>query len=135
MRAWKTTNQIYCCLVIGVFSVTSSAQSKNATTDGQKPIIIMAEEIKGRVSYRVDSEPVTDLLLSLARLEKQRGPNCPVVAFLDPQVSIQEVWTIDGAAGKAQFANVRYFVVFRDTGKMSELQRMPAVPFSKNPTP
>jgi hypothetical protein len=134
MKCGKTINEIRWCAVIGMLSVALSAQSKNGTTDIQESIVIMAEQTKGHVSYRVDSEPATDLLLSLARLEKQRGPNCPVLVFLDPRLPIQEMWTIDGVAGKAQLANVRYFIVFRDTGKMSELHRMPAVPFSKNPT-
>jgi hypothetical protein len=93
----------------------------------------MAEGTKSHVNYKVDSQPVADLLLSLSRLEKERGPNCPVIALIDPRLPIEEIWNIDGTAGKAQFTKVRFFIFFKETGKMSELRQMPAVPFSTNP--
>ena len=101
--------------------------------EGQKAIVVIAEGTNGHVSYKVDSQPVKDLLLSLSRLEERRGPNCPVVALIDPRLPIEEIWSIDGTAAKAQFTNVRFFIFFRDTGKMSELRQMPAIPFSANP--
>ena len=76
---------------------------------------------------------MTDLLLLLSRLEQERGPNYPVIALIDPHLPIEEIWSIDGTTGKAQFVNVRFFVYFRETDKMSEIRQMPAVPFSMTP--
>lgn len=111
-----------------------STQSKGASqADNHKAIVIMAEGTRDHVAYKVDSQPTANLLLSLSRLEEQRGPNYPVIALIDPRLPIEEIWTIDGTAGKAQFTSVRFFVYFRDTDKMSELRQMPAMPFSTNP--
>jgi hypothetical protein len=122
-------------LTIGALLAAQFLHSQGATSSGgsQRAIVVMAEGAKGRVNYRIDSQPITDLLLSLSRLEEERGPHRPIVVLIDPRLPIEEIWNIDGTAGKAQFANVRFFVFFRDTGKMSELRQLPAVPFSTSP--
>jgi hypothetical protein len=122
------------CLIVGALFAAPILQSQRPSAGlSGKAIVVMAEGSKGHVNYRIDSQPVTDLLLSLSRLEEQRGPRCPIVALVDPRLPIEEIWNIDGTAGKAQFTNVRFFVFFRDTGKMSEIRRLPAVPFSTSP--
>jgi hypothetical protein len=135
MKINKITRRFSFCLTIGALLAAQFLHSQGATSDGanQKAIVVMAEGIRGHVSYRIDSQPITDLLLSLSHLEEQRGPHCPVVVLIDPRLPIEEIWNIDGTAGKAQFANVRFFVIFRDTGKMSELRHLPAVPLSTSP--
>ena len=130
----KLNTNVYFCLIVGLLWVQTSVRLEGAPmTDDQKPIVVMAEGTKSHVNYKVDSQPVADLLLSLSRLEKERGPNCPVIALIDPRLPIEEIWNIDGTAGKAQFTKVRFFIFFKETGKMSELRQMPAVPFSTNP--
>jgi hypothetical protein len=133
MKLNESWTKVYLCLIVGLFATLNSVRLEGAPTDDQKPIVIMAEGTKGHVVYKVDSQPVADLLLSLSRLEKQRGSNCPVIALIDPRLPIDEIWTIDGTAGKAQFTKVRFFIFFNETGKMAELRQMPAVPFSTNP--
>ena len=96
----------------------------------EKPVIVVAERSHSQLQFKIDSKPTTDLLLSLSKLEKQRGPECPVVVFVDSALPIEELWNIDGIAAKAEFSNVRFFVRFRETGKMSEILRSPAIPFS-----
>jgi len=126
--------RVYLCWIVGLFLVLTSVRLEGApNADTPTPVVIMAEGTKGHVAYKVDSRPVADLLLSLSRLEKERGPNCPVIALIDPRLPIEEIWSIDGTAGKAQFTKVRFFIFFDETGKMSELRQMPAVPFSTNP--
>jgi hypothetical protein len=126
--------KFYLCLIVGLLVATTCARSEGTSSnDKQKPIVVMAEGTKGHVSYTINSQQVTDLLLSLSRLEEQRGPNYPVIALIDPRLPIEEIWSIDGTAGKAQFTNVRFFIFFRDTDKMSELRQMPAVAFSTSP--
>ncbi len=134
MKANKNTWRLRFCLIVGVlFPAPISHSQGSAGRLNQMAIVVMAEGTKEHVNYKIDSKPVTDLLLSLSRLEEQRGPHCPVVALIDPRLPIEEIWNIDGTAGKAQFTNVRFFVFFRDAEKMSELRRLPAVPFSTSP--
>jgi hypothetical protein len=134
MKINSTLTKVYLCLIVGMLWLLTSVRLEGAPkTDSQKPIVVMAEGTKGHVAYKVESQPVADLLLSLSRLEKERGPDCPVIALIDPRLPIEEIWSIDGTAGKAQFTKVRFFVFFNETGKMSELRQMPAVPFSTNP--
>ena len=134
MKINSNLTKVYLCLIVGMLWLLTSVRLEGAPkTDSQKPIVVMAEGTKGHVAYKVESQPVADLLLSLSRLEKERGPDCPVIALVDPRLPIEEIWSIDGTAGKAQFTKVRFFVFFNETGKMSELRQMPAVPFSTNP--
>jgi hypothetical protein len=133
MKPNACRTKVYLWLIVGLFAMLNSVRLGGAPTDDQKPIVVMAEGTKGHVAYEIDSQPVWDLLLSLSRLEKQRGPNCPVIALIDPHLPIEEIWNIDGTAGKAQFTKVRFFIFFKGTGKMSELHQMPAVSFSTNP--
>ncbi|MGC1661396.1 MAG: hypothetical protein WA737_15405 [Candidatus Acidiferrales bacterium] len=121
-------------LIVATLLIAPSLQSQQfpAAAGSAKAIVIMAEKTKTGVSYKVDSRPVTDLLLSLSRLEVTRGSSCPVIALIDPRLPIEEIWTIDGTAGKAQFTNVRFFIFFRETGKMAEVHTLPAVSFSTN---
>jgi hypothetical protein len=131
----KITRRLCFFLTIGALLAAQFLQAQGMSSSGasQRASVVMAEGAKGHVNYKIDSQPITELLLSLSRLEEQRGPHCPVVVLIDPRLPIEEIWNIDGTAGKAQFANVRFFVFFRDTGKMSELRRLPAVPFSTSP--
>jgi hypothetical protein len=134
MKINSNLPKVYLCLIVGMLWLPTSVRSEGAPeTDSQKPIVVIAEGTKGHVAYKIESQPVADLLLSLSRLERKRGPDCPVIALIDPRLPIEEIWSIDGTAGKAQFTKVRFFVFFNETGKMSELRQMPAVPFSTNP--
>ena len=109
------------------------AQQSQSAQPKQKPIIVVVERTKAGLQYRVDSQPAKDLLHSLSVIERRRGPDCPVVALLYPRVPVEWIWGIEGIAAKAQLSNVRVFVVFPDTGKMSEVRLLPAVPYSTNP--
>ena len=134
MKINKIMWRLWFCFIAGALFATPLSESQSPSGGlSQKPIVVMAEGSKGHVNYRIDSQPVTDLLLSLSRLEEKRGAHCPVVALVDPRLPIEEIWNIDGTAGKAQLTNGRFFVFFRDTGKMSELRQLPAVPFSTSP--
>jgi hypothetical protein len=134
MKINTNAKQFFLWLIVGLLLTATSLRSEGAApANSQKAIVVMAEGNKGHVTYKLDSHPVTDLLLSLSRLEEQRGPNCPVIALIDPRLPIEEIWSIDGTAGKAQFTSVRFFIFFRETRKMSEIRQMPAVPFSTSP--
>jgi len=109
------------------------SQRTDSQQANQKPIVVVVEHTKAGLRYKVDSQSVADLLRSLSVLEQERGPNCPVIALLDPDVPLEWIWGVDGIAGKAQLTNVRVFAHFRDTGQMSEILLLPAVPYSTNP--
>jgi hypothetical protein len=78
------------CLAISMVLAPLFLQSQGSTSGGEslKPIVLMAEGTKGHVTYRIDSQLVTDPLLSLSRLEQRRGPSCPVIALIDPRLPI-----------------------------------------------
>ncbi len=102
------------------------------------PTVVRIDKTPRGVAYKVGSKPVSltptsNLLYLLNRVNDERGANTSVVVLIDPRVPINEIWNVDGVAGKAQLTNLRYFVFDRDTEKMVELKWGPAVPFSTNP--
>src|SRR5438105_9806567 len=104
--------------------VATRARTQQTVT---KTSVITAERSGKRVTYKVDSQRVGDLLLALNNVANRNGPHHPVAVLIDPTLPISEIWNIDGVAGKAQLSNVRFFVVFRETNMMSEIKRMPAI--------
>lgn len=117
-------------IIVALFAATLlRSRTSDYGAKAPKPIVVMADDVNGRVIYKIDSRPTTDLLLSLSKLEERRGPKCPVTVLINPHLPIEQIWTIDGTAGKAQLTNLRFFIFFRETGKMTEIRRMPAVTF------
>ena len=127
--------------VTGVLNVRSSAVATAAllatslfapharTERGATQSTIVTVERSGeKPRYRVDSQRVSDLLLTLNRVAERNGPSHSVVVMMDSTLPLSEMWNVDGIAGKAQLTNVRFFVVFHETRTMSEMKRMPAVP-------
>jgi hypothetical protein len=102
------------------------------------PIVIRIDKTLRGVTYEVNSTPTgstasTDILHLLAELQHQRGSNTPVLVLLDPRVPIEQIWNVNGIAGKAQLDNIRFFVLDPDTEKMVQIKWESAVPFSTNP--
>jgi hypothetical protein len=95
-----------------------------------KPTTVVVEKVGGHVIYKVDSRRVDDLLRALNQVADRSGPNQPVNVIVDSRLPAGEIWNVDGVAGKAQLTNLRFFVFFRETEMMTEIKRMPAVPFS-----
>jgi hypothetical protein len=99
-----------------------------------KPTTVIVEKVGGRVIYKVDSRQVDDLLRALNQVADRSGPNQPVNVIVDSRLPAAEIWNVDGVAGKAQLTNLRFFVLFHETEMMTEIKRMPAVPFSTGTT-
>jgi biopolymer transport protein ExbD len=104
------------------------------------PIVIRVDKTRRGVTYEVNSKPTgstasTDILHLLAELQRQHGSNTPVLVLLDPRVPIEQIWNVNGIAGKAQLDNIHFFVLDPDTEKMLEIKWESAVPFSTNPAP
>jgi len=78
--------------------------------------------------------PTTDLLHALNRVREERGAGALIVVLLDPRLPIEQIWNVDGTAGKAQLTNLHYFIVNRETEMMTEIKWARSVPFSTNPT-
>lgn len=102
------------------------------------PTVVEVHKSTHGVAYNVDSRPAdltptTSLLHLLALVHEKRGAGAPVVVLLDAAVPINQIWNVDGTAGKAQLTNVRYFIVDRDTQKMVEIKWGPILPYSKDP--
>jgi|GEM_PF-6939860 hypothetical protein len=120
-------------LATASFALAGLAGGQN-TRQEEKPVVIMAEMVDGRIHYKVDSKPaLPDILRVLSLVEEQRGKDCPVVALVDSRAPFDEIGNIDGIAGKAQLTNVRYFVFNKASGKMAEVRYGPDMPFSPNP--
>jgi hypothetical protein len=96
--------------------------------------VVRVLNVNGRAEYTVDSHPVKDLLRAFNRLADRNGKNQPVLVQIDSRLPCAEIWNIDGVAGKAQLANVRFFIVFDESGMMSEINRLPAIPVSRAPS-
>jgi hypothetical protein len=118
----------FCICIAGVFLFfVPSLLSQEAHL---KPTTVVVEKVGGRVIYRVDSQKVDDLLRALDQVADRSGPNQQVNVVVDSRLPSAEIWNVDGVAGKAQLTNLRFFVFFHETEMMSEIKRMPAVPFS-----
>jgi len=103
-----------------------------------KPTVVQADKTARGIVYKVDSKltgskPTDDLLHALNQVADRNGVNHPVVVFVDPRLSIDEIWNVNGVAAKAQLTNVRFFIFFRENEKMTEIKWTPFVPFSTNP--
>jgi hypothetical protein len=117
--------------------MAQSGQNPGAIASA-RPTVVEVEKTQRGVAYKVDGQradltATTNLLYLLNRVCEKRGPNAPIVVLLDPRVPIDQIGNVDGTAGKAQLNNLRYFVLDRDTQKMSEIKWGPAVPYSTNP--
>ena len=120
-------------LAMASFALTSLARGQS-TRQKEKPVVILAEMVNGRIHYKVDSKPaLPDFLRVLSLVEEQRGKDCPVIALIDSRASFDEIGNIDGTAGKAQLTNIRYFVFNKADGRMAEIHYGPTIPFSTNP--
>jgi hypothetical protein len=119
--------------VCGLSAVLFFVPSLRSQETHPKPTTVLVERVGGRVSYKVDSRHVDDLLLALNQVADRNGTNQPVTVVVDSRLQSAEIWNVDGVAGKAQLTNLRFFVLFRDTEMMSEIKRMPAVPLSTSP--
>jgi hypothetical protein len=118
-----------CISLILLFSVPSLVSQEA----GSKPTTVVVEKVGGRVTYKVDSRQVGDLLRALNQVADRSGTNQPVNVIVDSRLPCAELWNVDGVAGKAQLTNLRFFVFFHETEMMTEIKRMPAVPFSSSP--
>jgi len=112
--------------------------SSKGSPPNAAPTVVRIDKTPRGVAYKVDSKPITDtpttnLLYVLNRVHDERGSNTPVVVLIDPRVPIIEMSNFNGVAGKAQLANIRYFVFIRETETMSEIRWGPFMPFSANP--
>jgi hypothetical protein len=103
-----------------------------------KPTVVRVEKTARGIIYEVDSKPTgskptDDLLHALNQVADRRGVNDPIVVLVDPRLSIDEIWNVNGIASKAQLTNLRFFIYFTESQKMTEIKWAPFVPFSTNP--
>jgi hypothetical protein len=105
---------------------------------GPKPTVVQVDKTARGIAYKVDSKltgskPTDDLLHALNQVADRNGVNHPVFVFVDPRLPIEEIWNVNGVAGKAQLTNVRFFILFRENQRMTEMKWTPFVPFSTSP--
>ena len=130
-RNYKVAASLVTVLVAGSALGAGSPRRQGVRA---KPIVIVAEIVRGRVNYTVDSKPAgRNLLDALGAAGEKQGWDCPVVALVDVRARIDEIGEIDGTAGKAGFPAVRFFVFNRESGKMRTVEFGSSVPFTTNP--
>lgn len=88
---------------------------------------------KLRIEVNPNLAPNGDILRAFGILIEQRGRDYPVVALVDHDAKLSDIYEASKLAGKAGFLNVRVFAVNRQTGFMSEIKLGPAIPLSHNP--
>jgi hypothetical protein len=103
-----------------------------------QPTVVQVHKAARGITYEVNSrltgsKPTDDLLHALNQVADQNGVNHPVFVFVDPHVPIDEIWNVNGVAGKAQLTNVRFFIFFRENQRMTEIKWTPFAPFSTSP--
>ncbi|HEV2617454.1 MAG TPA: hypothetical protein VGU63_12690 [Candidatus Acidoferrales bacterium] len=104
-----------------------------------KPTVVQIDKTSRGVTYKVDSKltgskPTNDLLYALNQVADRDGGNHPIFVFIDPRLPINEIWNMNGIAGKAQLTNVHFFILFSENQKITEIKWTPFVPFTTNPT-
>jgi len=100
-----------------------------------QPTIVIVEKDEGHATYKVDSKPTRDLLYALNQIADREGVNHPVLVFVDHRLPVEEIWNVNGVAGKAQLTNLRFFIIFSENHMMTEINWTPFSPFSTNPPP
>lgn len=118
-------------------ALATSAACAGSERSRSPAIVEMIRRAHG-VQYSVNSRSTgstatTDILYMLNQIHKQRGANAPVIVLVDPSVSIDDIWNLQGIADKAQLNNVHFFVRTRDPRKMAEIKWGPLLPYSTTP--
>lgn len=120
---------IVCSILLSV--IASGQQNSH----GQTPVLVELKKSGRQLSYVVNSSPVADPLRALGVKLEQLGEDCPVVAIVPWNASLQEMSEIIGLASKAGFKNIRTFASDPSTGFMVEIKFGRSFPTSGNPPP
>ena len=72
-------------------AAASSPTRWEKSSDAQTPIVVMVQEVQGRVVYRVNSKTARDPLRSLGQLAGRYGGNYPVIVLVDANAQATEL--------------------------------------------
>jgi hypothetical protein len=97
-----------------------------------KPIVVLVQRTKGQLTFKVhpDPAPGKDLLFAFNMLQDKLGPHYPVVAIVEDNARVSDLYPVNGTAAKAGFDNVRTFISNTGNGMMFEVNFGHAIPFS-----
>jgi hypothetical protein len=129
---------IFCCAALAALATLCFPATADPLSVPAKPTIIMVEKAGGHTTYKVDSKRVghasmDNMLYVLNEVAHRNGKDHPVLIYLDPRLPIEEIWNLNGVAGKAQLDNLRYFVFFRQNQMITEMKWTPFSPFTTSP--
>jgi hypothetical protein len=98
----------------------------------QRPIVAVVKRTNGHLSIaiRPNMEPGSDPLRVLDALRRKYGAECRVIAVVDDNARITDLYQVSGIANKAGLENIRTFIHNRNNGRMFEVTFGPAIPFS-----
>jgi len=125
-------------LSICLVPLASSSRRENfrgAPTHPQaeKVVVLTVKKLHARLSYEVDSKPVTSLLDTLGQLVERRGEECALVIVLPWEATFKEEYEVEVMASKAGFKRLRPFLYNPERGFMAEVKYGPSIPFTTNP--
>jgi hypothetical protein len=124
------------CTALLLFALSGGpvARSRSQTLDQRKPIVALARRSGRYVTINIFPNPTAgqDPLRIFNALREQFGPDYPIVAIVDYNGKISDLFEISGTAGKAGLNNIRTFISYPDSGKMAEVKFGLALPFSKD---
>jgi hypothetical protein len=108
------------------------AHGQTVTTTESKPIVAVVQRANGKLTYKIhpDPAPGKDALFAFNTLREKLGPNYPVVAIVEDNARVSDLYDISGIAGKAGFDNIRTFISNKNNGMMFEVKFGPAIPSS-----
>lgn len=134
MRAIPHTIAMFFALIFCALPLNSKGLQN--TKKSGKAIVVMVQEVHGRVTYMVDSKPTPDPLRALGIQIEQRGEDWPVIVLLDWNTPLWAVDETEKIADKAGFKNVRSFVFSAERRDyISEIKFGRGILFTTNPPP
>ena len=128
MKAGLLLIAVLVCLFLDWFPTHGQA----VTANEMKPIVALVQRTKGQLTFKVhpDPAPGKDPLFAFNVLQQKLGPHYPVVAIVEDNAKVSDLYQVSGIAGKAGFDNIRTFISNQNNGMMFEVKFGPAIPSS-----
>ena len=83
--------------------------------------VVRLEWTAQRTRMTIDGKPCGDCLAALEDVRATKGATQPVIVILDDRVALRQWTNTGGLLGKAGLQKVRFFDLFVETQKMTEI--------------
>jgi biopolymer transport protein ExbD len=116
-----------------VLSLDSKEPQSRSKNGEPIKVEVMVQKVQCRVTYKVESKPVGDLLRAFGQLVEQRGEDYPVIVLIDWNAPVSQLFEVERTASKAGFKSIRSFVSDSDKTYMSEIKISKGIPYTTDP--